>query len=242
MGLSDIDEDDVPVLPTQGPSPGRAVATLDDLFGPPSSSRGAPITPDMPPTPSTYVTVPNNVPPAACASALDAFFMPSAPEAVPPSAAASGKEAMIHVDGDDATNLLDLSRPAQSTQHHSLESCLDAFEQRRQNGNTRIGNTTNSLGCLTRNHDDNKVKARLLPLLSYYDVLGVAPDALPEEIKRRYKQLAVSLHPDKTGGHQSKEEEDLFKAITKAYEVLADEEQRKSYDVDLALGVAAPLA
>lgn len=156
----------------------------------------------------------------------------------------AGKD-MIFVDNtvDDTSNLLDLSKPAQRMQHQNLESCLDAFEHRNRGANARIGNAATSLEHLTRNHDDNKVKARLLHLLSYYDVLGVPRDAPLEDIKKRYKQLAISMHPDKTSGQQkTREEEDLFKAVTKAYEVLSDEEQRRKYDEELTWGTAAPLA
>jgi len=33
----------------------------------------------------------------------------------------------------------------------------------------------------------------------WYAVLGVAPEASPEDIKRAYRQAALRLHPDKAG-------------------------------------------
>lgn len=59
---------------------------------------------------------------------------------------------------------------------------------------------------------------------SYYDVLGVSPTADSNEIKKAYRKLASKHHPDKGGN------EDDFKEIQKAYEVLSDREKRHSYD------------
>eukprot|EP00796_Vickermania_ingenoplastis_P004965 gene4965-3563_t len=251
MGLSDIDEDDpVPVPASAAPhqTGAQKTLTLDDLFGPPTvTSHTIPAPAPAPAQPATIAAIgidpffggppasqqPTTTGMSAPASELDALFM------VDPNTAGSSSGAaqpeMIYVDDDDETNLLNLSRPARATQYRNIESCLDAFEKR-VCGNVRIGNADNSLDHLTRNHDDNKVKARLLPLLSYYDVLGVTKDAEEPEIKRRYRQLALSLHPDKREGQMTREEEDLFKAITKAYEVLSDDAQRAEYDQQLATG------
>ncbi|MEM6846002.1 MAG: J domain-containing protein [Bacteroidota bacterium] len=62
----------------------------------------------------------------------------------------------------------------------------------------------------------------------YYKVLGVSKTATQEEIKKKYRKLAVKYHPDKNKGDKAKEEK--FKAITEAYEVLKDPEKRKQYD------------
>lgn len=145
---------------------------------------------------------------------------------------------MIYVNDTaaDTNNLLDFSKPAQVTQHKSLESFLDAFERRvgaKHGEAPKFGNGADSLERLTRNSDDNKVKARLLSLLNHYDVLGVSKDASTEVIKKRYRYLSLQLHPDKTGDQQTEEEKDLFKAITTAYEVLLDDEQRSKYDEQL---------
>jgi molecular chaperone DnaJ len=65
-------------------------------------------------------------------------------------------------------------------------------------------------------------------MADYYQLLGIARDAGPEEIKKAYRKLAVQHHPDKNEG--SKDSEERFKEVTRAYEVLRDPDQRTVYD------------
>ena len=60
----------------------------------------------------------------------------------------------------------------------------------------------------------------------FYAVLGVARDASPEEIKKAYRRLARQLHPDVNPA-----EEERFKEVTKAYEVLSDPQKRELHDL-----------
>ncbi|MEN8126866.1 MAG: molecular chaperone DnaJ [Planctomycetota bacterium] len=62
----------------------------------------------------------------------------------------------------------------------------------------------------------------------YYEVLGVEKGASADDIKRKYRQLAIKYHPDKNPGN--KEAEAKFKECAEAYEVLSDAEKRKRYD------------
>ena len=62
---------------------------------------------------------------------------------------------------------------------------------------------------------------------SYYDILGVPDTATQDEIKKAYRKLARKLHPDV---NNDPKEQERFKDITNAYEVLSDENKRKEYD------------
>jgi molecular chaperone DnaJ len=62
----------------------------------------------------------------------------------------------------------------------------------------------------------------------YYEVLGVARDATPEQVKKAYRKIALETHPDRNPGN--KEAEARFKEAAEAYEVLSDPERRARYD------------
>ena len=61
----------------------------------------------------------------------------------------------------------------------------------------------------------------------YYQVLGVARDATPEQIKKAYRRLAMKYHPDVADAPDAAEK---FKEIGEAYEVLHDPNKRSMYD------------
>jgi curved DNA-binding protein CbpA len=66
----------------------------------------------------------------------------------------------------------------------------------------------------------------------FYKALEVERSATGDEIKANYRRLAMKWHPDRNSG--SKEAEERFKAISEAYSVLSDPNQRSSYDSRLA--------
>ncbi|KFY19092.1 hypothetical protein V493_08150 [Pseudogymnoascus sp. VKM F-4281 (FW-2241)] len=64
--------------------------------------------------------------------------------------------------------------------------------------------------------------------LTYYNALGVKPDATELEIKKGYRKLAIIHHPDKNPGDESAHAK--FQAIGEAYQVLSNPDLRRSYD------------
>jgi DnaJ-class molecular chaperone len=58
----------------------------------------------------------------------------------------------------------------------------------------------------------------------YYKVLGVRRDDSAKDIQRAYRKLALRHHPDKGGN------EETFKKINEAYDVLSDDTKRRQYD------------
>lgn len=63
----------------------------------------------------------------------------------------------------------------------------------------------------------------------YYEILNVERNATEEEIKRSYRQLALTKHPDKNP--QRTEQANIeFRLLQEAYDVLSDPKERCWYD------------
>ncbi|XP_011007358.1 PREDICTED: chaperone protein dnaJ 1, mitochondrial-like [Populus euphratica] len=62
----------------------------------------------------------------------------------------------------------------------------------------------------------------------YYDVLGISKNASASDIKKAYYGLAKKLHPDTN--KDDPEAEKKFQEVSKAYEVLKDDQKREQYD------------
>jgi molecular chaperone DnaJ len=60
---------------------------------------------------------------------------------------------------------------------------------------------------------------------NFYDILGVSKSSSEDEIKRAYRKLAHQYHPDKGSGNEQK-----FKEVNEAYQVLGNADKRHQYD------------
>ncbi|HEY9793821.1 MAG TPA: J domain-containing protein [Candidatus Obscuribacterales bacterium] len=74
---------------------------------------------------------------------------------------------------------------------------------------------------------------------NHYQILGIASDVTPAEIKRAYRKLAKTQHPDAqapvgTDEHSAATEEMM--RINEAYETLMDAGKRADYDHRIGLG------
>jgi DnaJ-class molecular chaperone len=61
-----------------------------------------------------------------------------------------------------------------------------------------------------------------------YEIIGVAPSASADDIKKAYRKLAKKLHPDLNPGNKKVEQQ--FKELSAAYDLLSDPAKRARYD------------
>lgn len=70
--------------------------------------------------------------------------------------------------------------------------------------------------------------------LNFYQFLGVQQDASSADIRKAYRKLSLTLHPDK---NKDENAETQFRQLVAIYEVLKDEERRQRYDDILINGL-----
>ncbi len=64
----------------------------------------------------------------------------------------------------------------------------------------------------------------------YYEILGVEKNATVQQIKKKYRSLALKHHPDRVPEDKKEQAEERFKEISEAYGVLSDQKKRQMYD------------
>ena len=64
----------------------------------------------------------------------------------------------------------------------------------------------------------------------FYQILGVQPNAIEEEIKKAFRALAKKYHPDMHPDDATMEAK--FKEINDAYAILSDSKKREKYDLE----------
>ncbi|MGL4663809.1 MAG: J domain-containing protein, partial [Clostridium butyricum] len=62
----------------------------------------------------------------------------------------------------------------------------------------------------------------------YYKILGVSETSSKDEIKKAFRSLAKKYHPDRNGNDENAIKK--FQEVNEAYEVLSNEDSKKSYD------------
>ncbi|XP_068417309.1 dnaJ homolog subfamily C member 1 isoform X2 [Eschrichtius robustus] len=70
--------------------------------------------------------------------------------------------------------------------------------------------------------------------LNFYQFLGVQQDASSADIRKAYRKLSLTLHPDK---NKDENAETQFRQLVAIYEVLKDDERRQRYDDILINGL-----
>jgi len=114
--------------------------------------------------------------------------------------------------------------------------CLDLvdFSKQEESDSEPEGEMESGIGDSEKNIADVLAISEGLSDMDYYQVLNLTSTASSAEIKKSYFRLAKKFHPDhfdRNLPHEIKGVVDeVFDAISKAYQVLSDEEKRAAYD------------
>lgn len=72
---------------------------------------------------------------------------------------------------------------------------------------------------------------------NYYEILECTIKCSLQELKKKYREIALKFHPDKVLVNSTDEEREMYKVyflyVQAAYETLSDEERRLQYDLSL---------
>ncbi|KAK7304177.1 hypothetical protein RJT34_15280 [Clitoria ternatea] len=63
---------------------------------------------------------------------------------------------------------------------------------------------------------------------NYYEILGLEKNCTVEDVRKSYRKLSLKVHPDK---NKAPGAEEAFKAVSKAFQCLSNEETKKKYDL-----------
>lgn len=63
---------------------------------------------------------------------------------------------------------------------------------------------------------------------NFYEILGLEKTCTIEDVRKSYRKLSLKVHPDKNKAHGA---EEAFKAVSKAFQCLSNEESKRKYDV-----------
>lgn len=61
-----------------------------------------------------------------------------------------------------------------------------------------------------------------------YEILGLEKTCTVDDVRKAYRKLSLKVHPDKNSAPGA---EEAFKAVSKAFQCLSDDESRKRYDL-----------
>ena len=87
-------------------------------------------------------------------------------------------------------------------------------------------------------HIDRRSKGSGVDGLSYYDILGVSPNATPEDLRQAHRRLAQRFHPDLHLDEQKHWAEEHMKRVNEAYLTLKNPQSRARYDSTLQMRAA----
>ncbi|KAK6945081.1 DnaJ domain [Dillenia turbinata] len=98
----------------------------------------------------------------------------------------------------------------------------------RHRGGSSNGALSSSSSSVSYTEEQITIVRQIRKKKDYYDILGLEKNCSVEDVRKAYRKLSLKVHPDK---NKAPGAEEAFKAVSKAFQCLSDEESRKKYDV-----------
>ncbi|GKC09167.1 chaperone protein DnaJ 49-like protein [Tanacetum coccineum] len=92
----------------------------------------------------------------------------------------------------------------------------------------RVPEAGSSSGVGGYSEDQVKIVSEIKRKKDYYEILGLEKSCSVEDVRKAYRKLSLKVHPDKNKAPGS---EEAFKKVSKAFQCLSVEENRKQYDL-----------
>ncbi|XP_065849828.1 chaperone protein dnaJ 49-like [Euphorbia lathyris] len=96
----------------------------------------------------------------------------------------------------------------------------------RSNGSTSSPAASSSSASYTE--EQITIVRQIKKKKDFYDILGLEKSCSVEDVRKAYRKLSLKVHPDK---NKAPGAEEAFKAVSKAFQCLNNEESRKKYDL-----------
>ncbi|CAM8880826.1 unnamed protein product [Rhodiola kirilowii] len=140
------------------------------------------------------------------------------------------QEAAAGVDGDEAIRLKSLAE--ENFEKSNLKEALK-YAKRAQKQNPSLGSLSEMVTALTiLRVEEEPVEG--LGSLDWYKILQIEPFSSVNVVRKRYKKLALALHPDKSSFSGCGE---AFKLVGDAFRCLVDRERKKEFDLKLRVRI-----
>ncbi|KAI4344117.1 hypothetical protein L6164_011385 [Bauhinia variegata] len=94
----------------------------------------------------------------------------------------------------------------------------------------RVSSTGSSSSSSSASYTDEQITIvrEIRRKNNYYELLGLEKSCTVEDVRKAYRKLSLKVHPDK---NKAPGAEEAFKAVSKAFQCLSNEESRKKYDL-----------
>ncbi|XP_044463803.1 chaperone protein dnaJ 49-like isoform X2 [Mangifera indica] len=136
----------------------------------------------------------------------------------------------LPVDGDLISSIESdsNSNPDGPSVRSTTEKPADQPSLRQRVPATASSSSTSSTSAAAYTEEQITIVRQIKKKKDYYDILGVEKSCSVEDVRKAYRKLSLKVHPDK---NKAPGAEEAFKLVSKAFQCLSIEENRKKYDL-----------